>query len=47
MKWLAKLFGFSTNDDDKSHDELLKELNSPSKNNEVQQRAYQAIQKDL
>lgn len=48
FKWLVKLFGFNvTDDDNKSYDELLKELTSPSKHNEVQQLAYQAIQKNL
>lgn len=46
MRWFAKLFGFVT-EDEKQYDELLKDLSSPSKNNEVQQQAYQAIQKNL
>jgi len=45
--WLLRLFGFGKSDDEKSHEELLSELNSPSKNAEIQKEAYKAIQNNV
>jgi hypothetical protein len=42
------LFGFGKKDEDElSHEEMLSKLVSSSKHNEIQQKAYQAIQRDL